>query len=97
MVEALQGSALLAIEIEEDDFVAAGLEERRGQVERFLRADVPEAAEGAAVDPDHAFAELAGVEEGVGRVVDGEGGAIEAGALAGRARWSVPDESMGSE
>ena len=84
VVENLQGSPLLAVEIEDDDFVAARFEERRGQVERFLRTDIPEAAERAAVDPDHAFAQLAGVEEGVGRVVDGESGVIEARTLAGR-------------
>ena len=62
------------------------MQEGGGQVEGLLRADVPEAAEGAAVDPDHAFSQLAGIEKGVRWCVDVEGGPVEAGPGAGLLR-----------
>ena len=46
---------------------------------------VAETAEGAAIHPDLAFAEAGGVEEGVGRSWQVEGGAIEAGTGASSA------------
>jgi len=51
--------------IEDDDFVFADAKEGRGEIESLLRADVPDAAERVAVDPDDAFREGARVEERV--------------------------------
>ena len=72
-----------ACEVEDDDFVGALVEPGGGDVEGLLGADVPDAAQGVAVDPDEAFGERAGVQEGIGDLFDRERGAIEAGAGAG--------------
>ena len=51
--------------VEDDDLVRAFLEPWAGNVEGLLGADVPEASDGVAVDPDGSFAEGVGVEEGI--------------------------------
>jgi hypothetical protein len=52
-------------EVEDYDFVGALMEPGAGDVEGLLGADVPEAADGVAVDPEGSFAEGAVVEESV--------------------------------
>jgi hypothetical protein len=59
------GNAGGGSEVEDDDFVGAFIQPGTGDVEGLLGADVPEAADGVAVDPEGAFAEGADVEEGV--------------------------------
>ena len=53
------------MEVEDDDLVFAGAEPWAGDVEGLLRADVPEAADRVAVDPESSLGEVADVEEGV--------------------------------
>ncbi len=52
-------------EVEDYDFIVAFAEPGTGDEEGVLGADVPEAADGVAVDPEGSFAEFADVEEGV--------------------------------
>ena len=86
MVEAGDGFVLRRKHIEDDDLVGAGFEPGAGDVEGLLRADVPEAAEVVAVDPDCALAEGGDVEEGVAggvrvNVRGGRLGNLEPGVL----------------
>lgn len=57
---------------------------RAGEEERLLRADLPEAAQRASIDPDRAFGQAARVEKGVGGVGKGDFRAVETGTGAGR-------------
>src|SRR5580698_153574 len=82
---ACDGLTRRALEIENDYVVLAFVQPRAGQVESHLGADVPDAAQRVAVDPDEAFGECAGVEEGVAYLVYLKCAAIEAGAGAVRA------------
>ena len=59
------------------------MEPGAGDKEGLLRADVPEAADGVAVDPEGAFAEVADVEEGVAGGGEGEVAAVEGGRVGG--------------
>ena len=52
-------------EVEDYDFVGAFMEPGIGDEEGLLGADVPETADGVAVDPEGSFAEFADVKEGV--------------------------------
>src|SRR5258708_1829525 len=79
VVEALDGFVCGGKHVKDDDFVCAGPEPGAGEVERLLRANVPEAAEVVAVDPDDAFAEMAEVEEGARGCGDIEFGMEESG------------------
>ena len=55
-----------------------------GQIEGPLWADIPDAAEGVAIDPDKTLHECAGIEECVASLVDLQSAAIEAGAYTFR-------------
>src|SRR5690606_5235145 len=63
-----------------------------GHIHGLLRTDVPEATDVVTVDPDHAFAEVAHVEEGVVSLGDLEGAAPEGRAGLGVHRAGLEAE-----
>ena len=82
-------------EVEDDDFVGAFAEPGAGDEEGLLRADVPEAADGVAVDPEGSFAEVADVEEGVAGGGEGEVGSVEGGGgHSGSDSWLALQSEM---
>ena len=66
-----EGFGFGALEIEEDYFIRTGMEPRTGSVERELRTDGPETAEGLMVQEGDALREAVGIEKCVGED-DGE-------------------------
>ncbi len=79
MVQAGDVGVRLGDHVEDDEFVGSLAEPWAGDVEGLLRAYVPEAAYGVAVDPEFPFAEGVGVEEGVSGLGEGEVGSVEGG------------------
>lgn len=71
-------------EVQQQHLVAAGAQERGGDVERLLGADVPVPAHAEPVDVGDAVAGVGDVQEGVLGGVGGEGRADEDGQGVGR-------------
>ena len=67
---------LRSLQVEDDDLILALLQPAARHEERLLRTNLPEAAHGVAVHPDHAFAPGLHVEERIARLVQLEGGAV---------------------
>ena len=65
------------LKIENRHRVRAFVQPAAGNVIRLLRTDLPDAANGVAIDPKQSFPQLAYIEEGIADFGEGEGSAME--------------------